>query len=137
MEEEVPPRKSPPSPSLGEDQDNFSQEFDRLQEEVASEREAFEGGLSVPILPTGPEPLVPVLTRVVPGTSSSAHPTSPPLTGPRSNFQTEGLTGCPLEALNSLITPEYVPQFGYLPAEGYAEQLTGKILQVHYLITLK
>lgn len=110
MEEEIPPRKSLPSPSLGEDQDNFSQEFDRLQEKVASEREVLEGGVSVPILPTGPDPSAPVLTRSVPETSSSALPTSPPLTGPRSNFLTEGLTGCPLEALSSLVTPEYVPR---------------------------
>jgi hypothetical protein len=137
VEGNVPARKLPPSPSLGEAQDNFSLEFDRLQEEVASEREAFEEGLSMPILPTGPEPSAPVLIRVVPGPSSPDHPISPPLTGPQSNFQTEGLTGCPLEALSSLVTPEYIPQFGDLSEEGYAEQLTGKILQVCYLITLE
>jgi hypothetical protein len=38
--------------------------------------------------------------------------------------------GCPLEALTSLVTPDYSCPFGQLPAEGYAEQLTGKILQV-------
>jgi hypothetical protein len=129
--EEVLPSKSLTSSSLGEDQDNFSQEFNRLQEEVASEREALKRASSVPILPTSPESLAPVSARVVPGTSTTAPPTTPLQTGRRSNFQTEGLIGCPLEALSSLVTPEHIPLFGQLPGEDYAEQLTGKILQVH------
>jgi hypothetical protein len=75
-EEEVPLRKSPTSPSLGEDQDNFSLEFNRLQEEVASKREVFEKGSSVPILSTGPKSPTPITTLVVPETSTSSRPTS-------------------------------------------------------------
>jgi hypothetical protein len=132
--EEVLPSKSLTSSSLGEDQDNFSQEFNRLQEEVASEREALEQASSVPVLPTRPESLAPVSARAVPRTSTSAPPTTPLQTGQRSNFQTEGLIGCPLEALSSLVTPEHIPHFGQLPGEDYAEQLTRKILQEHNLI---
>jgi hypothetical protein len=132
--EEVLPSKSQTSSSLGEDQDNFSQEFNRLQEEVASEREALEWASSVLVLPTRLESPAPVSARAVPGTSTSAPPTTPLQTGRRSNFQTEGLIGCPLEALSSLVTPEHIPQFGQLPGEDYAEQLTRKILQVHNLI---
>jgi hypothetical protein len=130
---EVLPGRSPTHSILGEDPDTFSQEFNKLQEEVASEREAFEQASPTLISSTGPESPALVSTHAVPGTSTSAPPTTPVTTGRRPDFQTEGLAGCPLEALSSLVTSDYSPQFGQLPVEGYAEQLTGKILQVHGL----
>jgi hypothetical protein len=131
--DEVLPSRSPTHSILGEDPDTFSQEFNKLQEEVASEREALEQASPTLISSTGPESPAPVSTHAVPGTSTSALPTTPVTTGQRPNFQTEGLAGCPLEALSSLVTSDYSPQFGQLPVEGYTEQLTEKILQVHCL----
>jgi hypothetical protein len=132
--DKVLPGRSPTHSLLGEEQDTFSQEFNKLQEEVASEREALEQASPTPILPTRLESPALVSTQAVPGTSTSAPPTTPVTTGRRPDFRTERLAGCPLEALSSLVTSDYSPQFGQLPVEGYAEQLTGKILQVHGLI---
>jgi hypothetical protein len=131
--DEVLPGRSPTHSLLGEDQDTFSQEFNKLQEEVASKREALEQASPTPISPMRPESPASVSAHAVPRTSTSASPTIPIITGRRLDFQTEGLTGCPLEALSSLVTSDYSPQFGQLPVEGYDEQLTGKILQVRGL----
>jgi hypothetical protein len=128
--DEVLPGGSPTHPLLGKDPDTFSQEFNKLQEEVASEREALEQASPTVISSTRPESPALISTREVPGASTSAPPTTPVTTGRRPDFRTEGLAGCPLEALNYLITPDYSPQFRQLSVEGYAEQLTGKILQV-------
>jgi hypothetical protein len=133
-EREVPSRKSPTSPSLREDQDDFSLEFTRLQEEVASDREALERGSPVSLLQTGPESPAPATTCAILGTSTSPPSIPPPQAGSWSDFQIEGLIGCPLEALSSLVTPEHIPKFGHIQAKDYAELLTGKILQVHNLI---
>jgi hypothetical protein len=125
--------RSPTHSLLGEDPDTFSQEFNKLQEEVASEREALERVSPTLISSTRPESPALVSAHAVPGTSTSASPTTPLASGRRPDFQTEGLAGCPLEALSSLVTPDYSPPFGQLPVEGYAEQLTEKILQVRGL----
>jgi hypothetical protein len=116
--DEVLPSRSPTHSLLGEDPDTFYQEFNKLQEEVASEREALEQVLPTLISSTRPESPARVSAHAVPGTSTSAPPTTPITTGRRPNFQTEGLAGCPLEALSSLVTPDYSPQFGQLPVEG-------------------
>jgi hypothetical protein len=130
---EVLPGGSPTHPLLEKDPDTFSQEFNKLQEEMASEREELEQASPTLISPTRPESPTQISNRAVLGASTSAPPTTPVTTGRRPDFQTEGLAGCPLEALSSLVTSDYSPQFGQLPVEGYAEQLTGKILQVRSL----
>jgi hypothetical protein len=130
------PRQLPTSSLQGEEQDNFSLEFTRLQEEVAFNREALERASPTSLLPTGSGSLTPTTACTVPETSTSSPPNLPPQARPRSNFQTERLIGCPLEALNSLVTSEYLPEFGHLPVENYAEQLTGRILQVRSSMNL-
>jgi hypothetical protein len=132
--DEVLPSRSPTHSLLGEDSDTFSQDFNKLQEEVASKREALERVPPMLISSIRPESPALVSAHAVPGTSTSAPPTIPVTTGRRPNFKTEGLAGCPLEALSSLVTLDYSPLFRQLPVEGYAEQLTGKILQVRGLI---
>jgi hypothetical protein len=127
---EVPLRGSPTHSLLREESDTFSQEFNKLQEEVASEREALEQ-VSPTLAPSvRPEFPAPVPVHAVPQASTSVLPAAPAAAGRRQDFRTDGLAGCPLEALSSLVTPDYSPQFGQLPVEGYAEQLTEKIIQV-------
>jgi len=130
VEGEVPPSGSPIHPSLREEPDTFSQEFDKLQEEVASEREALEQGSTIFASPSRPESPVPIPDHAVPQASTSVLPDVYAAAGRRQDFRTDELAGCPLEALNSLVSPDYSPLFGQLPVESYAEQLTGKILQV-------
>jgi hypothetical protein len=130
VEGEVLPGGSPIHPPLREEPDTFSQEFDKLQEEVASEREALEQGSTIFTPPSRPESPVLIPDHAVPQASTSALPDVYAAAGRRQDFRTDELAGCPLEALNSLVSPDYSPLFGQLPVESYAEQLTGKILQV-------
>jgi hypothetical protein len=130
VEGEVPPSGSPIHPPLREEPDTFSQEFDKLQEEVASEREALERGLTISASPPRPDSPVPIPDRAVPQASTSVLPDVSAATGRRQDFRTDELAGCPLEALSSLVSPDYSPLFGQLPVASYAEQLTRKILQV-------
>jgi hypothetical protein len=125
------PSGGPPAHSLpGGEPDTFSQEFNKLQEEVASEREALEQISPAFASSVRPESPTPVPVDAALQTSTSFLPAASATAGRRRNFQTDGLAGCPLEALTSLVTSDYCCPFGQLPAEGYAEQLTGKILQV-------
>lgn len=77
-EREVPPGKLQISHSLEEEQDNFSLEFARLQEKVASDREALERGSPASSFPPGPGSPIPGAASVAPGASTS-FPPSPPL----------------------------------------------------------
>jgi hypothetical protein len=129
--DEILPRGSPIQSPLREELDTFSQEFSKLQEEVASEREALGQASPMTAFPVRPESSTPVPVPTSPQASTSVLPSDSVTVGRRQDFQTHGLAGCPLEALSSLVTPDYSPLFGELPVEGYAEQLTGKILQVH------
>lgn len=130
VEGEVLPGGSPIRPPSREEPDTFSQEFDKLQEEVASEREALEQGSTIFASPPRPESSVPIPDNTVPQASTSTLPDVYAAAGRRQDFRTDELTRCPLEALSSLVSPDYSPSFGQLPVGSYAEQLTGKILQV-------
>jgi hypothetical protein len=129
--DEIPTRSSPIQSPLRGEPDTFSQEFSKLQEEVASEREALEQASRTLASPVRPESLPPIPVPTSPQASTSVLPSDSVTAGRRQDFRTHGLAGCPLKALNSLVTPDYSPLFGELPVEGYAEQLTGKILQVY------
>jgi hypothetical protein len=119
--DEIPPRGSPIQSPLREEQDTFSQEFSKLQEEVASEREALGQASPTPAFPIRPESSTPIPVPTSPQASTSVLPSDSATAGRRQDFQTHGLAGCPLEALSSLVTPDYSPLFGELPVEGYAE----------------
>ncbi|XP_062173694.1 uncharacterized protein LOC133879174 [Alnus glutinosa] len=127
--DEIPRRGSPIQSPLREEPDTFSQEFNKLQEEVASEREALGQASPTPTFSIRPESSTPIPVPTSPQASTSILPSDSATAGRRQDFQIHGLAGCPLEALSSLVTPDYSPLFGELPVEGYAEQLTGKILQ--------
>ncbi|XP_062169820.1 uncharacterized protein LOC133875613 [Alnus glutinosa] len=127
--DEIPGRGSPIQSPLRAEPDTFSQEFNKLQEEVASDREALGQVSPTPAFSIGPESSTPIPVPTSPQASTSVLPSDSATAGRRQDFQIHGLAGCPLEALNSLVTPDYSPLFGELPVEGYAEQLTGKILQ--------
>jgi hypothetical protein len=124
-EGDAPPGQLQASPVGEEEQDNFSVEFARLEEEVASDREALArnspAGSGSPLLGATSDP---------PGASTSILQSPTPQAGHRSNFQTEGLVGCPLGALSSLVTAGRGPDLGHIQAKDFAELLTGKILQV-------
>lgn len=110
--DEIPPRGSPIQSPLREEPDTFSQEFDRLQKEVASEREALEQAPPTPASPIGPEPSTSIPIPTSPQASTSVLPSCSAIGGRRLDFQTHGLAGCPLEALSSRVTPDYSPCLG-------------------------